>query len=132
MRTQSLRVLMVDQSLQLATIARSHLDPSQFRLVGQGCAYGAMPEEVRRHLPDVVVVELTGRTDEAFAAIEAVMADHPTRILVLNTGTTPVPNAFRALALGALDVLVRPPEESPEFWQGLGEKLQLLAQVQVV
>ncbi len=131
-RTQPLRVLLVDQLLQLSTFARPHLDPAEVRLVGDGCTYDAMLEAVRRHSPDVIVVELAGPTEDAFAAIEAVMADYPTPILVLNAHSTPALNPFRALALGALDVAERPAGDSPAFWHSLSEKIALIAQVQVV
>lgn len=131
-RAHPLRVLMVDQYLRLSSAAQAHLDPAEVRLVGEGSSYGTMAEAVLRHSPDVVVVELTGLTDEPFAAIEEVMAERPTPILVLNAHSTPALNPFRALALGALDVAERPANDSADFWRGLSERLVLLAQVQVV
>jgi two-component system chemotaxis response regulator CheB len=123
---------MVDQLLKLSNLARPHLDPAEVKLVGDGCTYGAMLEAVRRHSPQVIVVELGGPTEDAFAAIEAVMADYPTPILVVNAHSTPALNPFRALALGALDVAERPAGDSPAFWRNLSEKIALIAQVQVV
>src|SRR5216684_1157436 len=97
-RDQPLRVLIVDQFLQLAPIARRHFDPAAVKLVSDGCTYSAMVEAVRRYSPDLILVELTGQSESPFAAIEAVMAANPTPILVLNAHSAPALNPFRALA----------------------------------
>ncbi len=131
-RDQPLRVLIVDQFLQLAAIARRHFDPAAVKLVSDGCTYSAMVEAVRRYSPDLILVELTGQSESPFTAIEAVMAANPTPILVLNAHSAPALNPFRALALGALDVAERPADDSPAFWRQLSHKLALLAQIQVV
>ncbi|MBX5480400.1 MAG: chemotaxis protein CheB [Myxococcaceae bacterium] len=87
-----------------------------------------MLEVVQESRPDVIVLDLRAG-DAAFNAIEAVMAERPTPILVLQQpGTDP----FRALALGALDMSELPAQPNDAFWAELAKKLVLLAQVRVV
>src|SRR5260370_42467092 len=102
------RGLIGSQRLQLARIARRNFDPAAVKLVSDGCTYSAMVEAVRRHSPDLILVELTGQSESPFTAIEAVMAANPTPILVLNAHRAPALNPFRSLALGAPDVAERP------------------------
>ena len=48
------------------------------------------------------------------------MAERPTPILALDPGTLSREEAFRALALGALDVVERPASPGPDFWHASG------------
>jgi two-component system chemotaxis response regulator CheB len=84
---------------------------------------------VQRLYPDVMLVDLTG--SEAIDAIGRVMAERPVPILALHPGVLSGGEAFQALASGALDVVDRPGEPGPEFWQMVGRKLMLLAEVRV-
>jgi len=131
-RSKPARVLLVDETHQLTTNARALFDSQELKMVGEGCSYSSMLGSIIRHAPNVVVVELTRDNEEAFAAIETVMNEHPTPILVLRSREATSLDPFRALALGALDVAERPREPSPSFWHELAPKLVLLSQVQVV
>ncbi|HME92345.1 MAG TPA: chemotaxis protein CheB [Myxococcaceae bacterium] len=131
-RSKPARVLLVDEALQLTASARPLFDSPELKAVGEGCSYSSMLASVLRHAPNIVVVELTRDNEEAFAAIETVMNEHPTPILVLHSGEATSLDPFRALALGALDVAERPRDPSPSFWRELVPKLVLLAQVHVV
>lgn len=96
--------------------------------VGGGITPARMLEGVLQHRPEVVVLEL-GAGEAPLQAIEAVMAERPTPILVLHSpGTDP----FRAMALGALDMVDLRSSMSEAFWDDLAKRLLLLAQVRVV
>ncbi len=125
-------MLLVDEELRLAAIARPLFEAREIKVVSQGCTYASMLESIQRDEPDVVVVELARNNDEAFAAIETVMHVQPTPILVLHPCEATSLDPFRALALGALDVAERPLGPAEAFWRGLVPKLALLAKVQVV
>src|SRR5688572_33032771 len=94
-----------------------------------------MLDAVLQHGPDLVLVELS-ESDAAFAAIEAVMAQRPTPILIVREAApgseVAAFNTFRALALGALDVAERTSAAGEAFWNELARKVRLLAQVRVV
>ncbi len=125
-------MLLVDEALRLGARARPLFEAPELKVVGPGCTYSSMLGSIVRHAPDVVVLELARDNEEAFAAIEAVMNEQPTPILVLHPRDATWMDPFRALALGALDVAERPPEPPKSFWRELVPKLWLLAQVQVV
>lgn len=96
--------------------------------VGSGTTPARMLETIQQLRPDVAVLEL-GAGEAAFQAIEAVMAERPTPILVLHSpGTDP----FRAMALGALDMVDLRGSASEPFWTDLAKRLSLLSQVRVV
>lgn len=131
-RSTPSRVLLVDDALELGGTARVLFESPELQSVGANCTYSEMADEVRSHLPDVVVMDLSGNQDAAFAAIEEVMAHHPTPILVLHEAGDAALKPFLALDLGALDVAERPPHPPPQFWRELSRKVQLLSQVRVV
>jgi two-component system, chemotaxis family, protein-glutamate methylesterase/glutaminase len=93
------------------------------------CAFSEALEMVRRLHPDAVLVDMTERA--ALEAIERVMAERPVPVLALHPAVLSGAEAFQALAYGALDVVDRPAEPGPEFWQTVGRKLMLLAEVRV-
>jgi two-component system chemotaxis response regulator CheB len=96
---------------------------------GNVCEFSAALEGVQRLHPDVVVVDLSG--PDALKAIHQVMAERPVPVLALHPGTLSGADAFQALAFGAVDVVDRPAEPGLDFWQAVGRKLMLLAEVRV-
>lgn len=129
-RAAPCRVLLVDDSLQLSELARPLFSSDELVPSGPGCDYPQALDAVRHQQPDLVLVDLQG--PGAFAAIEAVMAERPTPILVLRSRAMKELDPFEALALGALDVAERPSTPSPDFWKELARRLPLLAQIRVV
>jgi len=81
--------------------------------------------------PDVVVVDAGLPADEGFTAGQDIMAFRPTPILVL-AGAGGGKEAFRALAMGALDVMPRPAAGREGFARELLHRLKLLAGVRVI
>jgi len=83
--------------------------------------------------PDVVTMDLHMPDADGFSGIARIMAETPTPILVL----TSVPAAavtFRALSLGALDILEKPEPGADlgEYGHLLRSRLRLLAGVKVI
>jgi two-component system chemotaxis response regulator CheB len=96
---------------------------------GNVCEFSAALEHVQRLHPDVVVVDLSG--PDALKAIERVMAERPVPVVALHPGVLSGADAFQALAVGAVEVVERPLEPGVDFWQTVGRKLMLLAEVRV-
>ncbi|WP_224371435.1 chemotaxis protein CheB [Hyalangium versicolor] len=123
----SYRVLLVGGGLRL--LARTLFDSDALTNAGD-CSFIDALEVVRSQSPDVMLIDLSSA--DALDAIERVMAERPTPILALDPGVLSRHEAFRALALGALDVVERSPAPAPEFWQATARRLTMLAQVRVV
>lgn len=121
------RVLLVGEVLRGAS--RGLFDGVVLAPAGNVCAFSEALEGVQRLHPDVVVVDLSGQ--EALKAIERVMAERPVPVLALHPGVLSGAEAFQALAFGAVDVVDRPAEPGTDFWQTVGRKLMLLAEVRV-
>lgn len=121
------RVLLVGPGLRI--LARTLFDGDAFAVAGE-CTYLDALDVVRAQSPDVLLIDLT--SDDALVSIERVMAERPTPILALDPGQLERTQAFRALALGALDVMERPATPGPDFWQAVARQLMVLAQVRVV
>lgn len=127
---ESYRVLLVDERRQLPRRALPLFQQGLLTPVGNGTTSARMLDMVLESRPNVIVLELSPG-DEPLQAIEAVMAERPTPILVLNSGASGA-DPFKALALGALDVAEFPANPEPRFWQDLSRRVALLAQVRVV
>lgn len=125
------RVLLAGSSPRIASWAKSLFAMPGLFAAAPPCDLKAIFAEARASNPDVVVVEFEGG-EEPFRAVSQMMSDWPTPMLVLHAqeATSEVP--FRALSLGALDVLGIPSAPGSAFWSDLAKRLKLLARVQVV
>lgn len=123
----SYRVLLVGGGLRQLT--RPLFEGDALTMAGE-CGFSEALDVVRSQTPDVMLIELSSR--DALEAIERVMAERPTPILALDPGVLSREQAFRALALGALDVAERPATPGPDFWHSAARRLTILAQVRVV
>ena len=126
----SYRILVIDECGALRSMAPILFESGELVSSGPGGGYGVMAKAVESQRPDLVILDLVSDL-AAFQAIEEVMAENPTPILVLHSGQYSV-NPFKALALGALDVAERPVSPPGQFWKELRRKVVLLAQVRVV
>ncbi|RYZ39982.1 MAG: chemotaxis protein CheB [Myxococcaceae bacterium] len=123
------RVLLVGRGLR--SLVRGLFDGESLVAVGPPEAEFVNAEDVvRRHFPDVVLVDLSSH--QALGAIERIMAARPLPILALHPGVLTGQQAFQALAMGALDVMDRPMSPTQDFWAAVGRKLVMLAQVKGV
>jgi two-component system, chemotaxis family, protein-glutamate methylesterase/glutaminase len=129
-RVSPFRVLLVDEVRWLHSAVHPLFESGELVACDEGSSFEEALSQVRRHKPDVVVVELTG--PDAFGAIEALMAEAPTPILALHPERRKDVDPIPALALGALDVAVLPVNPAPNYFRELTRKLSLLAQVRVV
>jgi two-component system, chemotaxis family, protein-glutamate methylesterase/glutaminase len=120
-------VLLVGGGLRL--LARHLFQGDQLASAGE-CPFADALDTVEDQTPDVILVDMT--STEALEAIAQVMAERPTPILAMSSGVLSRDQAFKALALGALDVVERSPMPGPEFWQTIARQLVMLSQVRVV
>jgi two-component system chemotaxis response regulator CheB len=120
-------VLLVGEVLKGAS--RGLFDGIVLAPAGNVCEFSNALEHVQRLHPDVVVVDLSG--PEALKAIERVMAERPVPVVALHPGVLSGADAFQALAVGAVEVVERPAEPGADYWQTVGRKLMLLAEVRV-
>lgn len=123
------RVLVVERSgtlgARLKPMFQRGLVPA-----GPSVSPALMAEAVKRLVPALVLVEVGERPEELVRAIELVMAESPTPIVLLTQGATGRAGAIALLAGGALDVL-----EVPHDLAGFAtfeQQLELLASVKVV
>lgn len=133
-----IEVLVVDDSPLFSEAIRSILedDPS-FDVVGVASDGRQAIEMTRRFRPKVITMDVHMPVMDGLAAIEAIMADRPTPILVV----TADPRAskgdelhFEALRRGALDVFPKPSALTglEGDRQAFRDQLKLLAKVTVV
>ena len=129
----TVRVLVVDDSpLIRAWMAEVIGQQPGFEVVGtagDGMEACARTAALR---PDVVTMDLRMPNADGFTGIARIMAERPTPILVL-TAEPLATNSFRALSLGALDVMQKPtsPDEA-QFGAALAGRLRLLAGTPVI
>lgn len=129
-----IRVLIADDSpLFRELIARLVSADAAFRVVGiagNGDEAAALAVSQR---PDVITMDLHMPEADGFEGIAQVMARTPTPILVLS-GDGEEAAAFRAFALGALDLLEKPQPSADLAGFGLllRQRLRLLSQVKVI
>ena len=83
--------------------------------------------------PDVITMDLNMPDADGFSGIARIMAETPTPILVL-TANREETVGFRALSLGALDILEKPhaTTDLDEYGRLLRSRLRLLAGVKVI
>jgi two-component system chemotaxis response regulator CheB len=99
-------------------------------VAADGNAAAALARSVR---PDVITMDLNMPDVDGFSGIARIMAETPTPILVL-TANPEEAVGFRALSLGALDILEKPQATTDldEYGQLLRSRLRLLAGVKVI
>jgi two-component system chemotaxis response regulator CheB len=83
--------------------------------------------------PDVITMDLNMPEADGFAGIARIMAETPTPILVLTASPTEAAG-FKALSLGALDIMEKPRAEADldDYRRALCTRLRLLAGVKVI
>ena len=129
-----IRVLVVDDS----PLVRSWLTDAiaaqpGFAVVGTAANGVEAAHRTAELAPDVVTMDLRMPESDGFAGIAHIMATRPTPILVL-TVEPGEPNTFRALSLGALDLMEKPAvlHEPRQFGALLAARLRLLAGTPVI
>ncbi|HYD41675.1 MAG TPA: chemotaxis-specific protein-glutamate methyltransferase CheB [Anaeromyxobacter sp.] len=112
------RVVEEDGALELVALARDGEDAAQL---------------ARKLRPDVITMDLEMPDADGYAGIARIMAETPTPILVLTANPSQAAG-FKALSLGALDIVEKPRCESDleEYGHLLRSRLRLLAGVKVI
>jgi two-component system chemotaxis response regulator CheB len=131
---RAIRVLVADDSELFRELLSKVVaaDPG-FEVVavaGDGNSAAALTRTLK---PDVITMDLNMPDTDGFSGIARIMAETPTPILVL-TGNREEAVGFRALSLGALDILEKPAATSDldDYGQVLRSRLRLLAGVKVI
>jgi two-component system chemotaxis response regulator CheB len=105
---QMIRVLIVDASLVFRAALKAELESdTDIRVVGQARNGAEAVDLVLRLQPDLVTVDVLMPESDGFEAVEQIMAQRPTPIVVI-TSVDRQAIVFRTLAAGALDVVTKP------------------------
>jgi two-component system chemotaxis response regulator CheB len=133
-----IRVLVVDDSPTLrATIAAVLQSDPSITVVGQAVNGEQALSMVHEMRPDLITIDLHMPVMDGLAATRAIMATHPTPIILM-TGSSvkeDVALSFEALRSGALAISGKPaagPESLAVQWSRLTEMVKALADVHVV
>jgi two-component system chemotaxis response regulator CheB len=131
---RSVRVLVADDSeIFRELLSKVIASDAGFEVVaaaGDGNTAAAMARDLK---PDVITMDLNMPDADGFSGIARIMAETPTPILVLTADRQELVG-FRALSLGALDILEKPlaTADLSEYGQLLRSRLRLLAGVKVI
>jgi two-component system chemotaxis response regulator CheB len=129
-----IRVLVADDSeLFRELLVRVVVAEPGFEVVAVAADGNAAASLARSARPDVITMDLNMPDADGFSGIARIMAETPTPILVL-TANPEEAVGFRALSLGALDILEKPQATTDldEYGQLLRSRLRLLAGVKVI
>lgn len=130
----SVRVLVADDSeLFRDVLSRVIAAERGFEVVATAADGNEAARLARDLRPDVITMDLAMPDADGFSGIARIMAETPTPILVL-TANREEAVGFRALSLGALDILEKPSAASnlDDYGALLRSRLRLLAGVRVI
>jgi two-component system chemotaxis response regulator CheB len=122
-----------DSELFREVLSRVVAEDPGFEVVGvaaNGFSAATLTRDLR---PDVITMDLNMPDADGFSGIARIMAETPTPILVLTANRVEAVG-FKALSLGALDILEKPAAEADLEGYGrlLRSRLRLLAGVKVI
>ncbi len=129
-----IRVLVADDSeLFRELLSRVVAAEPGFEVVAVAADGNAAAALARTLKPDVITMDLNMPDADGFSGIARIMAETPTPILVL-TANREEAVGFRALSLGALDILEKPQADTDldDYGTLLRSRLRLLAGVKVI
>lgn len=134
-----IRALIVDDSKTAREVIRDLLnsDPG-IKVVGEARDGQEALEKVSELRPDIITMDVIMPVKDGLEAIEEIMAYQPTPILVFSSTVNDrkVNTAFKAIQLGALDVMAKPggftAEELTRVKKELIDKVKLLARIKVI
>jgi two-component system chemotaxis response regulator CheB len=127
-------VLVEDSATQRAALARMLEADGDIKVVAQAVDAEEAVDEVARHRPQVVTMDLDLPGGGGQRAVARIMAETPTPILILSgvIDTAGAPPAVAALAAGAVDALPKPGRWTEEAAHGLRRQVRTVASVPVV
>ncbi|HET9554659.1 MAG TPA: chemotaxis-specific protein-glutamate methyltransferase CheB [Anaeromyxobacteraceae bacterium] len=129
-----IRVLVADDSeLFRELLSRVIAADPGFDVVAVAADGNAAAALARTLKPDVITMDLNMPDADGFSGIARIMADTPTPILVLTANRAEVVG-FKALSLGALDIVEKPSASAnlDEYGAQIRSRLRLLAGVKVI
>jgi two-component system chemotaxis response regulator CheB len=129
-----IRVLVADDSELFRELLSKviAMDPG-FEVVAVAADGNAAAQLAQRLRPDVISMDLNMPDADGFSGIARIMAETPTPILVLTANRAEVVG-FKALSLGALDILEKPEATADldAYGAEIRSRLRLLSGVKVI
>jgi two-component system chemotaxis response regulator CheB len=138
MTARPIRVLVADDSATLrAALCTLLAEDPRLTIVGQAGDGVEAVEKARALRPDVITMDVNMPRLDGLGAIAAIMAEAPSRILVISSVRQhrQMELSFKAMAAGALELIAKPeggPEEMRRWARGVAESVRLMAEVPVV
>ncbi len=123
-----IRVLLADDSAAFRAVLRAILEKApEIEVVAEAADGGEAVALTARHRPDVVTMDVRMPGMGGLAAIGEIMARHPTPVVVVSgeVGPEHQETSFRALALGAVEVLRKPSSQEPGRFEREAEAIRL-------
>lgn len=125
--SSGLKVVIVAESSLQSALARA-LPAPEFDVVAATPRTADLLDAVRRHEPQVVLLQVGVAAREGTHAVEEVMGYVPRPILLVTAPGERTDDAFAALSAGALDVVAWQPGQAQE----LAHRVKLLAGMRVI
>lgn len=134
--SEQIKVLIVDDSAFARSLISKRLEADpQFTVVGIARDGLEAVEQVKALRPDVVTLDVTMPRLDGLGALERIMADSPTPVVMLSAVTGEQTHAtIKALELGAVDFFLKPSLASPAGENGSGtgaDSQDLLSKIKV-
>ncbi|MGQ4556201.1 chemotaxis-specific protein-glutamate methyltransferase CheB [Halobellus sp. GM3] len=128
------RAVVVDDSRFMRTLIRKLLEDGGVEVVGEAEDGSVALDAVIEHDPDVVTMDIEMPSMNGIEAVERIMADHPTPVLMLSAhAEADADVTFEALDRGAVDFVKKPGGEvtssMPKVRHELVEKVESAAKV---
>ena len=133
-----IRVLIVDDSRVVREVLKDILSGSEIEVVGEAADGKEAIELTKTLKPDLITMDVMMPVMDGLTSVEHIMAYNPTPVMIFasSVNSKDVNIAFKAIQLGALDVMEKPDNLSPEGFDDLRDtlvrKIRLLSNIKVI